>query len=259
MAKSNDLTDLLKSWPYDPDNYVREIIGADGRPRLQVRFPMGVEQYELDGRPDGLRPSGHESYLHYYLHLREQLTGGSPGETFRLTTEDCDTLREEAMIYYYRYELLYQRKDYERVVRDTARNLLVFDLLAQHADSAEEAESMEIYRPLALRLHFAGRAMLALKRRRHDEALRQVQLGVARLRQLEEIDDPRWRRERRSAVSMLRRLERHITRVRPLSRRQRLQLELKQALDREDYEVAAKLRDRIAALGEEEAGDDAKP
>ena len=262
MPANDDLSDLLGRWPYDPSDYIREVIGADGRRRLQVRFPMGIEQYELDGRPDGLRPMDHESYLHYFVHLRHQgLSSGT--DTFHLSSADCDSLRDEVMIYSYRYDLLYQKKDYERVARDTAKNLTAFDFIAQYAESAEDGESMEIYRPFALRLHYASRALLNAKRRRFDEALRLVRSGLQKLQTLERIDDPKWRREHKMALTRLRRLGRRISRAKPLSARERLQIELKQAVDREDYEVAAKLRDRIASLANDDhpetAGDPPTP
>ena len=255
---NDDLTDLLARWPYDPDDYIREVVGADGQRKLQVRFPMGVEQYELDGRPDGLQPMEYESYLHYFLHLRQQAAENDTAEGFRLTSSDCDLLRDEAMIFSYRYDLLYQKKDYALVVRDTARNLAAFDLLAQCAESAEDAESLEIYRPFALRLHYAGRTMLSVKRRRFEEALRLVELGIQKLDQLEKLDDRKWRREQKTALVKLRRLGRQVRRARPLSPRERLQKELKRAIDREDYEVAAKLRDRIAAISEADGSGEAQ-
>ena len=256
MPSNDDLSDLLSQWPYDHDDYLREIVGADGRKKLQVRFPMGVEQYELDGRPDGKQPMGFETMLDYYLHLRREATAaGGPG-TFHLTSADCEELRDEAMIFSYRYDLMYQRKDYERVVRDTAHNLLVFDLVTECAELVEDAESMEIYRPFALRLHYASRALVSLRRRRHEEALRLVRLGLQRLEQLDESDDPKWHRERKMALVKLRRLGRRIRRAKPLSQRERLQLELKQAVDREDYEGAARIRDRIAALPHDEPADE---
>jgi len=39
--------------------------GVDGRPIMQVRTPLGIEQYELDGRPDGRHPHDMESVLDF--------------------------------------------------------------------------------------------------------------------------------------------------------------------------------------------------
>ena len=255
MPSDKDITDLMKDWPFDPDDYIRRVMGSDGRAKLQVRFPMGLEQYELDGRPDGLRPMGHESHLDYYLHLRDLSAAedGSPS-SFHLSLGDCESLRSEAEVFYYRYDLLYREKDYGRVIRDTARNLRAFDLLMQCADHPEDAESLERYRPVTLRLHFISRAMVSLKQGRHSEALRQAKEGIRRIESLAPINERRWRRERKAAILKLRRLARHIMRNRPLTPSQRLQLDLKQAVAREDYESAAHLRDRLAAMARQERG-----
>ena len=250
MTNHDDLTDLLKRWPYDPEEYVREVMGSDGRPKLQVRFPMGVEQYELDGRPDGSRPRGYESYLQYFLHLRDQAAEGKQKLTYKLGMEATDLLREECMIYYYRFDLLYMRKDYERAVRDSGRNLLAYDFVRQYAESAEDRESLEIYRPYTLRVHFGSRALLAAKRRKYDEALRQVTYGLHALEDIPVVDAGRWRREHRRAGAYFMRLGKRLNRERPLTLRQRLQRELESAVEREDYENAALLRDRLADMPE---------
>ncbi|MFW5812674.1 MAG: hypothetical protein ACOCWS_06765 [Alkalispirochaetaceae bacterium] len=62
---SQDLSHILRQWPYDPRETIRLITADDGREVLQLRLPLGLEQYELTGRPDGLRPMDEESYLHH--------------------------------------------------------------------------------------------------------------------------------------------------------------------------------------------------
>jgi len=258
MGFDNDITDLMKNWPFDPDDYIRRVVGPDGRPKLQVRFPMGLEQYELDGRPDGLQPMGHESYLDYYIHLRDLTAAeGSSASSFHLSACDCESLRSEAEVFYYRCDLLYREKDYDRVIRDTQRNLLVFDLLTQCADHPEDAESLQRYQPVTLRLHFVSRAMVSLKQGRHEESLRQVREGIRRIESLPPIEERQWRRECKAAVAKLRRLARHIMRNKPLTARQRLQLDLKRAVAREDYESAARLRDKLATMTCQERGSQA--
>jgi len=53
---------LLAAWPYDADNNVRVAFGADGREVILVRLRMGLEQYELNDRPDGRRVKGENSF-----------------------------------------------------------------------------------------------------------------------------------------------------------------------------------------------------
>ena len=67
MSDTFDLRHLLESWPFDPENDARIVRAEDGREILQVRTPVGIEQFEMDGRPDGARPHDQESVLEYQL------------------------------------------------------------------------------------------------------------------------------------------------------------------------------------------------
>jgi len=69
---SQDLTHILEGWDYDPDDVrVRLVEGEDGCRKVQLRVDLGVLQMEMDGRPDGFRPEGHESWLDYYEHAQQ--------------------------------------------------------------------------------------------------------------------------------------------------------------------------------------------
>ena len=64
---SKDITNLLNEWMYEPDEVmVRIVPGEDGRSKIQLRVDLGLLQMEMDGRPDGVRPEGCESWLDYY-------------------------------------------------------------------------------------------------------------------------------------------------------------------------------------------------
>src|SRR5258708_38408808 len=65
MTRPTDLRKYLDKWPYDPDHNVRLVRGKDGRQIMLVRQFMGLEQYEVEGRPDGQRPRGMESSLEF--------------------------------------------------------------------------------------------------------------------------------------------------------------------------------------------------
>src|SRR5690348_3301941 len=121
MSESVDLRSALHSWPYDPDNDSRMACGDDGRSILQVRTPLGIEQYELEGRPDGLRPHDIESALEYYLQKLETARGAGRESGFELGPGECSELFSEGTLYYFRYVRLFQLKDWVRTQRDTAR------------------------------------------------------------------------------------------------------------------------------------------
>ncbi len=66
MSNAGDIRELLDGWPFDPENDARIVRGKDGRKVLQVRTPLGLEQLEMLGRPDGARPHGLESALEFH-------------------------------------------------------------------------------------------------------------------------------------------------------------------------------------------------
>ena len=78
MNKLPDLSDILNDWQYDEENNVRFFQAKDGRDIMQIRQPMGIEQYNLDGRPDGQKPDGEENFLNIYLKKKnkEEKSGG---------------------------------------------------------------------------------------------------------------------------------------------------------------------------------------
>src|SRR5688572_7140666 len=132
---SKDITPMLRGWDYEAGTVnVRKISGADGQPKLQMRLDLGLLQMEMEGRPDGSRPHGFESLLEYYeakLDEHKEKNGTELG--FHLTRGQCQSLREEAVMYYHRYLSLFVLEEFVGVVRDTARNLRVLDLCGRYA------------------------------------------------------------------------------------------------------------------------------
>ena len=51
-----DLSRILEAWSYGDKKHVRRVTNHRGDEVLQVRLPLGIEQYEFQGRPDGRRP-----------------------------------------------------------------------------------------------------------------------------------------------------------------------------------------------------------
>src|SRR5258706_14308555 len=118
MSESIDLREALKEWPFDPENDARVIRGKNGREILQVRTPLGIEQMEMDGRPDGVRPHGMESALEFHLMLLETAKVAGQGADFGLDAEACAELFNEGTLYYFRYVRLFQLRDWARTIRD---------------------------------------------------------------------------------------------------------------------------------------------
>ena len=250
-----DLADLLRSWPYDPNDRARVIKCPDGREVLQVRQPLGMEQHEIDGRPDGERPHEMESALDYHLGRLEEAKARGEESRFALSHEDCVELINEGTLYYFRYVHLFQINDWERTARDTARNLRLFDLILQYSSDSCDADCLEQWRPYVVRMDAVARAMIRIAEENHAEALGIVEDAIARIEGLPDLEgDSTFQAERDRSLEVLRTLAKDIEQSRPLGEADLLQGELEQAVAAEDYERAAELRDSIRALRRGENG-----
>jgi hypothetical protein len=248
MNDSPDLRKILKAWPYDPEHDARIVHGDDGREILQVRTPLGIEQYEMDGRPDGLRMHGMESALDYYLHRLSQAKFSGREADFGLSPQECSELFHEGTLYYFRYVRLFQLKDWARTIRDTARNLRSFDLLHRYAQREEDQQFLEKWRPYILRVNASAAAMQAMEAGVCDSALKTVREAVRKIESLVELEDDTFKFERERSVMALRELESQIQKNRPLSELEQLEHQLRRAIGKQEFERAARLRDRIRDL-----------
>lgn len=247
---NHDISGLLRGWEYDSSAVtVRKIVGNDGLEKIQMRLDLGLLQMELTGRPDGLQPKGFESLLELHLHRRhvyEQEHGET--EDFQISSDECGAMKQEAMQYYYRYLSLFHLGDYAGVIRDTQRNLRVFDLVRDHCDDESERASLEQFRPYVLMMNTRAKACLLLEEQEFDYALEKIDEGVTRIQdfffEVERADLAESCRE----IAFLRDWSERIRTNRPLSPQERLKRELRLAVEAEDYERAARLRDEIKEL-----------
>jgi excinuclease UvrABC helicase subunit UvrB len=95
----------------------------------------------------------------------------------------------------------------------------------------------------------ASRALLAMRRRQYDIALREIEVGVGLIESLPGQEEMGFAFEKRRSLAFLQDLAREVRQKRPLSLRERLEQRLRRAVKNEDYEVAAELRDRLKNLG----------
>ncbi len=248
MAANPDLRDLLAAWPFDPRKNTRLVDCPDGRQVLQARTPVGIEQYELDGRPDGARPQGAESVLDYYRQQLARAEAAGQGEKFALKPADCAELFDEGTLYYFRYLYLFQLRDWPRVIRDTKRNLGLFDFVREHARREEDRQHLEQWRPYLLRMHGMARAMQEWDAQRHRAAVRLVRATLAQIEALPDLELETFQVERQRSLEALRELEQEIEKSQPLSVAEKLERDLRRAVDAQEFERAAELRDHLRAL-----------
>ena len=248
----DDLSELLQRWPYEPGRVnSRRIIGRDGRPKLQIRLDLGVLHMEIEGRPDGQRPKGFESLLAYQQdRLRRYASQSGGPEGFVLSPEECRALREEAVQYYHRYVGLMAIADYAGVVRDTTRNLKLFDLCHDHAADDRDRTVLEQFRAYVIMMRARGEAEASLAAGQSRPALAAIDRGLAEIRTVLEQMGRATDYDEANEVQLLRGMREALVPKLPVSQRMELKERLQAAIDAENYELAAVLRDELRLLRE---------
>lgn len=249
---SADISKILQEWAYEPGKInVRLIDGDDGEEKIQLRLDLGVLQMQVWGRPDGQRPHGFDSLLDYHESRLDQHVEqhGSPSG-FSLSEEECRELRDEAVQYYHRYVCLMYLEDYDSVIRDTTRNLRVLDLCSKHATTESDRAILEQFRPYITMMRARALASQALKDNEPKAAIHAIDQGLDALRQhfLDAGQTDLF--DQSNEVKALRGMRDALTPKLPLSEKAELKQRLQQAIEQENYELAAILRDELKMMRE---------
>jgi hypothetical protein len=242
-----DITDLLRQWEYDPESTIRTQKLRDGREVLLVRQPFGIEQYELSGRPDGKKPFNKDSILDEFLDRIERYKKvHSTDDGFKLKHEDFILLQNEGILYYYRYRILYQIGDFERTIRDTTHNLLICDIIDRYHDDDEEKKELLQYKPHIVRVNAISKAMIQVNKKLKNAARQIIKSAIDLIQNIPQIDTPTFQVEKTRSIESLKTTLMEISaEQQSLSPIEKFQIELDKAVEDENYEKAAELRDII--------------
>jgi hypothetical protein len=247
---SKDIQSIIDGWEFRPNEIsVRKIMGRDGKWKVQLRLDLGLLQMELYGRPDGMRPFGYESLLEYYkARLRDHRQETGTDEDFHLDAEDCSALQRESIQYYHRYLSLFQLKDYAHVQNDTKRNLEVIDLVKNYAIDEKDVWGFEQYRPYVQMMNTRAKASIWLVKKAHQQAIIEIEDGIQKIRKFFQGYGQSHITEQSLEIKFLNNWRKEIQEKRPLSLEEKLEKKLGEAVDNEEYEQAALLRDQLNTL-----------
>lgn len=244
---SLDLNDLLRDWPHEPGQLkVRKILGNDGREKIQLRIDLGVIQMETTGRPDGFEPHDCESLLEYHRTRAEKAE--KKGNKLELTPDEVGELQAEGIQYYHRYIALFQLSDYLGVIRDTQRNLEMFDFVSEHAPNEDLAWSVEQFTPYVRMMNTRAKASLAIEREDIPEAVKLIEKGIDKIREFYADTENPELEQQSPEIQFLSEWLDEVRAKKPVTKLERMQREMDQAIRDEAYEKAAELRDAISAL-----------
>jgi hypothetical protein len=235
-SMTDDISRILNAWEYEPGELrVRRIEAEDGRPLIQIRMDLGIMQLEWRGRPDGRRPHDEASLLDHYRQERDRHETPEP---FLLSREDCWSLGQEAVQYYWRRISFFELKEYERAEEDAVHNLGILDLCGDHGEQEEDRALSDQYRVFVTAHRIQARALTHLEREEHSEALDVIRKGIVEVETiLRDQGDPEAM-EDCTELSFLRDWEREVEES----------VDLEAAVEDEEFELAASLRDKLKEM-----------
>jgi len=235
-----NLDGILQSWPYVfGEVAARRGKGDDGREVLQLRIDMGVLQMETTGRPDGERPDGFDTVYDQLLADAFEL-----GSDFELSADQCAQVDREFVQFYHRRVCWMALGEFARAAEDADHTLALMDFSSAHAPAQEWAAMHEQYRPFVLFHRTQAKALASLDELDPTAAVEQVSEGEVKLlatyvelgMEEEDLEDDEFLSRLRS---MKLALAQQYDVESPLTQ------QLADAIAREDYEQAAKIRDRM--------------
>jgi hypothetical protein len=239
--RAQHIDHLLRDWPYDPETVsVRLVTGADSRDVIQMRVDMGVLQLETTARPDGARPKGFQTYYDFLLAESVRV-----GEDFLLDEEQCSEADREFVQFYHRRICWLALRRFADAVRDADHTLAFMDFCGKHSPDEQWTLSHEQYRPFVLFHRTQAAALTELDDGAGPEsAVQAINDGLERMRQVFEEFEAEEHFEEDDLVSRLIELRESLREHYSVGRT--LEERLTEAIQSEQYELAAVLRDELA-------------
>jgi hypothetical protein len=270
MSDQEHIDHILKSWPYEPSTLsVRIRPGADGRDKLQMRLDLGLLQLETEGRPDGTRPGGKNTYLDYLLDLESRWEPGATpaaeasseppefdsseeeGEAtpvadgFTMDEKQCSEADREFVQYYHRRLCWLAMREFTKAMLDADHTLRLMDFCRDHSPDEEWTMSHEQYRPFVLFHRTQAAALAQLEAGKGAEAsVEAINDGLELIKEV--FVDHEAEEEYEGDELVVRLVEMREGLRKQFDVGNTLEEQLRDAVANEKYELAAKLRDELA-------------
>ena len=258
---SDDITKVLAKWDYRLGRVdARRVKGEDGVEKLQLRIDLGLLQMNAQFRPDGKRPFGHPTLLdHFLIRLeKHREKNGGEDDNFSINPDECAKLQQEAIQYHHRSICYFELEDYEAVERDTEHILELLDFVQDYALGEEIGQSFQQFRPQTIMMQIRAVGTELIAENNYDDAIKEITDAIEELNQFytemgrEEMIDSSM--EVHSLREWLKDVEAEAVEKKPMSEGEKLQHKLNKAIEQENYEAAAKLRDQLAKLDDKKKG-----
>jgi hypothetical protein len=235
-----DIDRLLHTWDFVQGRpIVRRVVGHDGRDLLQMRVDMGILQLETAGRPDGSRPEGFPTYYDYLV-----AAAFDEGPAFELTEDRRNEIDREFYQFYHRRICWLALQEYTRAAADAEHTLRLMDFTSANAADRQWAVMHEQYRPFVMFHHVQSRALTKLQENDPAAAVGVIAGGLEAMAKLFAAHGAEEHFEEDLFVVKLKEMQASIKSQFSLG--PTLAEQLAEAVASEQYELAAKLRDKLA-------------
>ena len=230
---SDSYADMLSRWPYQSGKVLARVVSSEeAGERIQVRVELGILQMEMVGHPEGATP------------VYESLDPGTPG----LDGATCLALQREAALYAYRAFILSVLERHDGVVRDMTRNLAVMSMIIRLAEGDEDRARAHSLTVQFLTIQARSRAAFAaargdyvLARGTLESDLEEIRSALRRAGRSRDVDQA-------PEIQLLEGMRDMFVPRLPASQRQEMEERLAAAIDVENYELAAILRNELRQL-----------
>jgi hypothetical protein len=239
---AQDIDAALEGWDFKPGVVQARLVQTTrGRQVIQMRIDLGVLQLETVDRPDGARPHGFATYFDY---LKQQAREAArSGQTFALSEEQCEEADREFVQYYNRRVCWLALRNYARAVADSDHTMAFMDFVRDHSPNDEYKQAHEQFRGFVIFHRTKAAAALAVENENPEGAIDVIRQGLEQMRSFFAAYDAAEHMEEDAMVQQLRKLDRSLRQTHKIDAT--LEEQLQQAVEREEYEMAAKLRDEL--------------
>lgn len=239
---SSDLDYLLNDWPYEPETLCARLIKAgDGRDLIQLRVDLGILQLETHGRPDGLRPQGHDTLLDC-LSKQEAVD-----PDFELDDATCQEVDREFVQFYHRRVAWLRLQRFERAVQDADHTLALMDFCREHSPCEDWTLQHEQHRAFVLFHRTQAAALQAIEEQAPEDAVEAINDGLDLIE--DNFVEMGWEEHFESDELVERLMELRESLRSDFSIEKTLNEQLADAVASEQYELAARLRDQMSQRG----------
>jgi hypothetical protein len=239
---SQDIDGALQGWEFKPGVVQARLVQArDGRQVIQMRVDLGILQIETTERPDGARPHGCPTYFDY---LRQQARkAGRAGQSFVLSEEQCLEADREFVQLYHRRICWLALRSFARAVADADHTLAFMDFVRDHSPAEEYTQAHEQYRGFVLFQRTQAAAARAVEKESAEEAIDEIRAGLEKMKAFFASFEAEEHMEEDAMVQQLRKMEKSLRETHGIEAT--LHEQLDEAVAKEDYETAARLRDAL--------------